>query len=117
MQRSIAAARAGDLSQTVSISTPSDEVGDMARDFNELLGSLRGSIGEVGMASGSVSAASVELTASAEEMSRNAESLNTHADDISHAMQRRRRGGRRTVRHRRAAWRKVPTAWPPRRRK
>ncbi len=58
----------------------------MARDFNELLVSLRGSIGEVGMASGSVSAASVELTASAEEMSRNAESLNTHADEISHAM-------------------------------
>jgi methyl-accepting chemotaxis protein len=85
MQRSIAAARAGDLSQKVSIDTH-DEVGDMARDFNELLVSLRGSIGEVGMASGSVSAASVELTASAEEMSRNAELLNTHADDISHAM-------------------------------
>jgi methyl-accepting chemotaxis protein len=85
MQRSISAARAGDLSQTVTIES-SDEVGDMARDFNELLGSLRGSIGEVGLASGSVSAASVELTASAEEMSRNAESLNTHADDISHAM-------------------------------
>ena len=64
MQRSIAATRAGDLSQTVGIDTH-DEVGDMARDFNELLGSLRGSIGEVGMASGSVSAASVELTASA----------------------------------------------------
>ena len=85
MQRSIAAARAGDLSQTVSIETR-DEVADMARDFNELLGSLRGSIGEVGLASGSVSAASVELTASAEEMSRNAELLNTHADEISHAM-------------------------------
>jgi methyl-accepting chemotaxis protein len=85
MQRSIAAARAGDLSQTVSVGT-GDEVAEMAQDFNHLLESLRGSIGEVGMASGSVSAASVELTASSEEMSRNAESMNTHADDISHAM-------------------------------
>ena len=85
MQRSIAAARAGDLSQTVSVGT-GDEVAEMAQDFNHLLESLRGSIGEVGMASGSVSAASVELTASSEEMSRNAESMNTHADEISHAM-------------------------------
>ncbi|GEO38820.1 chemotaxis protein [Skermanella aerolata] len=85
MQRSIAAARRGDLSQTVSIST-GDEVAEMARDFNHLLESLRSSIGEVGLASGSVSAASVELTASSEEMSRNAESMNNRADDISHAM-------------------------------
>ena len=85
MQRSIAAARAGDLSQIVSIETR-DEIADMACDFNDLLASLRGSIGEVGSASSSVSAASVELEASAEEMSRNAELLNTRADGISLAM-------------------------------
>jgi methyl-accepting chemotaxis protein len=63
-----------------------DEIADTAGDFNELLGSLRGSIGEVGSASSSVSAASVELDASVEEMSRNAELLNSHADGIRYKL-------------------------------
>ena len=101
MQRSIAAARAGDLSQIVNIETR-DEIADMASDFNELLGSLRGSIGEVGSASSSVSAASVELEASADEMSRNAELLNTRADGNQPRDVRCRRGRGRAFQYRRA---------------
>jgi methyl-accepting chemotaxis protein len=85
MQGLISAARAGDLSRVAEVDS-GDEIGVMAKDFNHLVESLRGSMGEVSEASASVSAASVELSASSVEMSRNAETMNDHADDISRAM-------------------------------
>ncbi len=85
MQAVIKAASGGDLSHNATISGR-DELAEMARDFNGLIGTLRSSISRVGEASAAVSSASVELNASAVGMNRQAASMNERAEGIAHAV-------------------------------
>jgi len=75
----------GDLTQNISVAN-SDEIGSISNSFNNMMGTMRDNISEVGENSTSLAGASEELTASAREMSRHSEQLNNEADGMHEAV-------------------------------
>ncbi|SMD39323.1 methyl-accepting chemotaxis protein [Bacillus sp. JKS001846] len=72
----------GDLTQTIEIHS-NDEIGQLAKGFNEMTNSLRTLIGRINTSAGHVAAASEELTASVRQASEATEQITTAMDEIS----------------------------------
>lgn len=72
----------GDLSQTIEIHS-NDEIGQLAKGFNEMTKSLRTLIGRINDSAGHVAAASEELTASVRQASEATEQITMAMDEIS----------------------------------
>ena len=71
----------GDLTQTIEIHS-NDEIGQLAKGFNEMTNSLRTLIGRINDSAGHV-AASEELTASVRQASEATEQITIAMDEIS----------------------------------
>ncbi|MGH0434183.1 HAMP domain-containing methyl-accepting chemotaxis protein [Bacillus basilensis] len=72
----------GDLTQTIEIHS-NDEIGQLAKGFNEMTDALRTLIGRINTSAGHVAAASEELTASVRQASEATEQITTAMDEIS----------------------------------
>ncbi len=72
----------GDLTQTIQIHS-NDEIGQLAKGFNEMTHSLRILIGRINTSAGHVAAASEELTASVRQASEATEQITMAMDEIS----------------------------------
>lgn len=72
----------GDLTQTIQIHS-NDEIGQLAKGFNEMTHSLRTLIGRINTSAGHVAAASEELTASVRQASEATEQITMAMDEIS----------------------------------
>lgn len=72
----------GDLTQTIEINS-NDEIGQLAKGFNEMTDSLRTLIGRINTSAGHVAAASEELTASVRQASEATEQITSAMDEIS----------------------------------
>ncbi|EJQ09886.1 chemotaxis protein [Bacillus cereus] len=72
----------GDLTQTIQIHS-NDEIGQLAKGFNEMTHSLRTLIGRINTSAGHVAAASEELTASVRQASEATEQITSAMDEIS----------------------------------
>ena len=72
----------GDLTQTIKIHS-NDEIGQLAKGFNEMTHSLRTLIGRINTSAGHVAAASEELTASVRQASEATEQITSAMDEIS----------------------------------
>ncbi|PFU38099.1 chemotaxis protein [Bacillus cereus] len=72
----------GDLTQTIQIYS-NDEIGQLAKGFNEMTHSLRTLIGRINTSAGHVAAASEELTASVRQASEATEQITSAMDEIS----------------------------------
>ncbi|MEH7596673.1 methyl-accepting chemotaxis protein, partial [Bacillus toyonensis] len=72
----------GDLTQTIEIHS-NDEIGQLAKGFNEMTDSLRTLIGRINDSAGHVAAASEELTASVRQASEATEQITMAMDEIS----------------------------------
>ena len=72
----------GDLTQTIEIHS-NDEIGQLAKGFNEMTDSLRTLIGRINTSAGHVAAASEELTASVRQASEATEQITSAMDEIS----------------------------------
>lgn len=72
----------GDLTQTIQIHS-NDEIGQLAKGFNEMTHSLRTLIGRINTSAGHVAAASEELTASVRQTSEATEQITSAMDEIS----------------------------------
>lgn len=72
----------GDLTQTIQIHS-NDEIGQLAKGFNEMTYSLRTLIGRINTSAGHVAAASEELTASVRQASEATEQITSAMDEIS----------------------------------
>ncbi|MGR5966027.1 methyl-accepting chemotaxis protein [Bacillus cereus] len=72
----------GDLTQTIEIHS-NDEIGQLAKGFNEMTNSLRTLIARINTSAGHVAAASEELTASVRQASEATEQITTAMDEIS----------------------------------
>ncbi|MBJ8050485.1 methyl-accepting chemotaxis protein [Bacillus cereus] len=72
----------GDLTQTIQIHS-NDEIGQLAKGFNEMTHSLRTLIGRINTSAGHVAAASEELTASVRQASEATEQITSAIDEIS----------------------------------
>ncbi|WP_141523300.1 MULTISPECIES: methyl-accepting chemotaxis protein, partial [unclassified Bacillus (in: firmicutes)] len=64
----------GDLTQTIEIHS-NDEIGQLAKGFNEMTHSLRTLIGRINTSAGHVASASEELTASVRQASEATEQI------------------------------------------
>ncbi|MGX4806599.1 methyl-accepting chemotaxis protein [Bradyrhizobium guangdongense] len=76
----------GDLSQTINI-TSNDEVGDLVKSLNGMVGKLRQIVAEALTAAQNVSAGSQELSASAEQLSQGATEQASSAEEASSSME------------------------------
>ncbi|MFJ8529026.1 methyl-accepting chemotaxis protein [Bacillus sp. NPDC094106] len=74
--------REGDLTQTIEIHS-NDEIGQLAKGFNEMTHSLRTLIGRINTSAGHVAAASEELTASVRQASEATEQITMAMDQVS----------------------------------
>ncbi|WP_270606308.1 HAMP domain-containing methyl-accepting chemotaxis protein [Bacillus mobilis] len=72
----------GDLTQTIEIHS-NDEIGQLAKGFNEMTDALRTLIGRINTSAGHVAAASEELTASVRQASEATEQITMAMDEIS----------------------------------
>ncbi|OJE45555.1 chemotaxis protein [Bacillus proteolyticus] len=72
----------GDLTQMIQIHS-NDEIGQLAKGFNEMTHSLRTLIGRINTSAGHVAAASEELTASVRQASEATEQITSAMDEIS----------------------------------
>ena len=72
----------GDLTQTIEIHS-NDEIGQLAKGFNEMTHSLRTLIGRINTSAGHVAAASEELTASVRQASEATEQITMAMDQVS----------------------------------
>jgi methyl-accepting chemotaxis protein len=72
----------GDLTKDVPVNT-SDEVGELAAAFNQMLASLREIVREVKTTSGAVTTSAVALSASAEEMNSSTEEIAATVEQIA----------------------------------
>ncbi|PFM60948.1 chemotaxis protein [Bacillus cereus] len=72
----------GDLTQTIQIHS-NDEIGQLAKGYNEMTHSLRILIGRINTSAGHVAAASEELTASVRQASEATEQITMAMDEIS----------------------------------
>ncbi|MDR4360458.1 methyl-accepting chemotaxis protein [Bacillus anthracis] len=72
----------GDLTQTIDIHS-NDEIGQLAKGFNEMTDALRTLIGRINTSAGHVAAASEELTASVRQASEATEQITMAMDEIS----------------------------------
>ena len=72
----------GDLTKDVLVNT-SDEVGELAAAFNQMLASLREIVREVKTTSGAVTTSAVALSASAEEMNSSTEEIAATVEQIA----------------------------------
>ena len=72
----------GDLTRDVPVNT-SDEVGELAAAFNQMVGSLRDVVREVKTTSGQVTTSAVALSASAEEMNGATEEIAATVEQIA----------------------------------
>ena len=77
----------GDLTQTIEIHS-NDEIGQLAKGFNEMTNSLRTLIGRINDSAGHV-AASEELTASVRQASEATEQITIAMDEISSGQRRK----------------------------
>ncbi|MFB3817199.1 MAG: methyl-accepting chemotaxis protein [Candidatus Methylomirabilales bacterium] len=73
---------AGNLSRDVPAGA-SDEIGELAASFNQMVGSLREIVGEVKAASGAVTTSALALSASAEEMNSSTEEIAGTVEQIA----------------------------------
>ncbi|MBC9877020.1 HAMP domain-containing protein [Bradyrhizobium sp. INPA01-394B] len=76
----------GDLSQTIP-SASNDEIGDLIRSLNLMVGKLRQIVAEAITAAQNVSAGSQELSASAEQLSQGATEQASSAEEASSSME------------------------------
>jgi methyl-accepting chemotaxis protein len=76
-------AAAGDLSRTVEGADVDDSVGQMAQALNGLLGTLRGSVAEMGVTAAGLTSASTELTAVAASLGEGASVTSERAGTAS----------------------------------
>jgi methyl-accepting chemotaxis protein len=76
----------GDLTEQVEIRSR-DEIGDLSRGLNELVGSLHDTMVEVNRASDEVASAATEIAASAEEMASGIEEQSAQVDQVTAAME------------------------------
>ncbi|MFJ8354384.1 HAMP domain-containing methyl-accepting chemotaxis protein [Bacillus paramycoides] len=72
----------GDLTQTIDIHS-NDEIGQLAKGFNEMTDALRTLIGRINTSAGHVAAASEELTASVRQAGEATEQITMAMDEIS----------------------------------
>ncbi|WP_299088765.1 methyl-accepting chemotaxis protein [uncultured Metabacillus sp.] len=72
----------GDLTQNIKL-TSSDELGDIARSYNQMIGKLRELIKQVGEHAGQVAAASVQLTASVQESTGASEQISATVQQVA----------------------------------
>lgn len=72
----------GDLTRDVSVNT-SDEVGELAAAFNQMVGGLREVVREVKTTSGAITTSAVALSASAEEMNASTEEIAATVEQIA----------------------------------
>ena len=76
----------GDLNQTIP-SASNDEIGDLVRSLNTMVGKLRQIVAEALTAAQNVSAGSQELSASAEQLSQGATEQASSAEEASSSME------------------------------
>ena len=76
----------GDLNQTISVSS-NDEIGDLIKALNLMVGKLRQIVTEALTAAQNVSAGSQELSASAEQLSQGATEQASSAEEASSSME------------------------------
>ncbi|QAU48786.1 methyl-accepting chemotaxis protein [Bradyrhizobium guangzhouense] len=80
------AVASGDLGQTINV-TSNDEVGDLVKSLNGMVGKLRQIVQEALTAAQNVSAGSQELSASAEQLSQGATEQASSAEEASSSME------------------------------
>ncbi|MBP2627497.1 MAG: mcpA 6 [Firmicutes bacterium] len=73
----------GDLSITQVAVTSQDELGDLARAFETMVGNLRDLVKQIGISSEQVAASSEELTASSEQSAQAANQIATSITDVA----------------------------------
>jgi len=75
----------GDLTQDVLVQT-TDEIGDMATSFNEMIKNLRRIFGEINTATNMLASSSEELSATSDNMNKGAQELSSQAEQVVTAM-------------------------------
>jgi methyl-accepting chemotaxis protein len=63
-----------------------DEIGDMAKNFNTMMGNLRGIAGSIATSTSSLASSSEELSATSDDMSKGAQELSSQTDQVVTAM-------------------------------
>ncbi len=76
------AGAAGDLTATVAVTTD-DEIGDLAKAFNKMLGGLKSMVGQILGTAERVSSSSQELSSSAQEMNATTEEVSSTVQQIA----------------------------------
>jgi len=82
IQTVVAAATAGDLTQSVTVSGE-DSIGQMGTGLSRFFGNLRMSMGKIGQAADTLASSSGEMTAVSQQMSANAEETQVQAGVVS----------------------------------
>jgi len=77
---------AGDLTRTVLVRSK-DQLGDLARAFNELVGRFRESLGEVSSATHEVASATTQIAASSEQMAAGMKAQSEQTVQVSSAVE------------------------------
>jgi methyl-accepting chemotaxis protein len=76
----------GDLNQSVQVNS-NDELGDMARSFQEMIVNLRHIVGQVRLAASTVAAGSEQISSSAEQLAKSAQSQAAAVEETSSSME------------------------------
>ena len=85
MHQAAERASRGDLTSDVPV-TSSDEIGEMAKSFNQMLASIRRIVGEINTTTHALASSSEELSATSDDMSKGARELASQTDQVVTAM-------------------------------
>ncbi|MEJ8547305.1 methyl-accepting chemotaxis protein [Brevibacillus borstelensis] len=87
----------GDLTRADIHVKNNDEIGDLARSFNQMAGNLRSLIRQINVSAESVAASSEELSASAEQTSRASEAISSGIQEVVVTAEKQARGAEDSV--------------------